>query len=130
MTTLPTLFELPPALFDRVQPLYAAAPFDQPCYDVVFAGWQAARIFVDDADAPTSALMCRSYEFFPAGAVDPAFGINISWSGAAPAQILAMTLQPDGKLLIAGQFDNVGGMSTPLLARLDLPDLLFRDGFE
>ena len=65
-----------------------------------------------------------------AGAVDPAFGINISWSGAAPAQILAMTLQPDGKLLIAGQFDNVGGMSTPLLARLDLPDLLFRDGFE
>ncbi|MFN8452130.1 MAG: GNAT family N-acetyltransferase [Anaerolineae bacterium] len=69
---MPTLFELPPALFDRVQPLYAAAPFDQPCYDAVFAGWQAARIFVDDADAPTSALMCRSYEFFPAGAVDPA----------------------------------------------------------
>ncbi|MCC6802377.1 MAG: GNAT family N-acetyltransferase [Anaerolineae bacterium] len=66
-----TLFELPPALFDRVQPLYAAAPFDQPCYDSVFEGKQAARIFVDDADAPESALMCRSYEFFPAGVVAP-----------------------------------------------------------
>jgi GNAT superfamily N-acetyltransferase len=38
----------------------------------VFEGRQEARIFVDDADAPTAALMCRSYEYYHAGAVDPA----------------------------------------------------------
>ncbi len=67
-----TLYELPFSQFSRVKPLYAAAPFDQPCYDAAFAGTQAARIFVDDADAPTAALMCRSYEYYPAGAVHPA----------------------------------------------------------
>ncbi|MBI1258669.1 MAG: GNAT family N-acetyltransferase [Chloroflexi bacterium] len=69
--TLNTLFELPHDLFDRVKPLYAEAPFDQPCYDAVFEGKQAARIFVDDADAPKSALMCRSYEYFAAGTAHP-----------------------------------------------------------
>jgi GNAT superfamily N-acetyltransferase len=63
---------LPPNLFQRVQPLYTDALFDQPCYDSVFEGKQSARIFVDDADMPTSALMCRSYEYFPAGVVAPA----------------------------------------------------------
>lgn len=67
-----TLYELPSNLFRRVQPLYTDAPFDQPCYDSVFEGKQAARMFVDNADAPKSALMCRSYEFFPAGVAAPA----------------------------------------------------------
>lgn len=63
-----TVFELPVHLYDRVKPLYASAPFDQPCYDSVFEGKQDARIFVDDAAAPTGALMFRSYEYYPAGA--------------------------------------------------------------
>ncbi len=67
-----TLYELPNTLFARVKPLFAAAPFDQPCYDSVFEGVQAARIFVDDADAPTSALMFRSYDYFAAGVAAPA----------------------------------------------------------
>jgi hypothetical protein len=69
---LTTLFEFPLSLFSRVQPLYAAAPFDQPCYDAVFEGRQAARIFVDDADKPSAALMTRAYEYYPAGEVNPA----------------------------------------------------------
>jgi GNAT superfamily N-acetyltransferase len=69
---LKTVFELPNPLYDRVTSLYADAPFDQPCYDSVFEGKQPARIFVDNADAPTAALMCRSYEYYHAGAVDAA----------------------------------------------------------
>ncbi len=66
------VFELPPPLFSRARSVYADAPFDQPCYNSVFEGVQQARIFVNDPDAPTTALICRSYEYYPAGAVDPA----------------------------------------------------------
>ncbi|MEO8397603.1 MAG: GNAT family N-acetyltransferase [Chloroflexota bacterium] len=66
-----TLFELPRDLFDRVQPLYAEAQFDQPCYASVFEGKVPAQIVVDDADAPKSALMFRSYEYFVAGEAHP-----------------------------------------------------------
>jgi hypothetical protein len=65
------LFELPRSQFDLVKPLYAEAQFDQPCYASVFEGKVPARIFVDEADAPKSALMFRSYEYFVAGEVSP-----------------------------------------------------------
>jgi GNAT superfamily N-acetyltransferase len=71
-TILNTIYELPYPLFQRTRPLYAAAAFDQPGYDSVFEGKQPARLFVDDAAAPQSALMCRSYDYFAAGVVDPA----------------------------------------------------------
>lgn len=67
-----TVFELPIHLQSRVKPLYAAAPYDQPCYDSVFEGIQPARIFVDNVETPTAALMCRSYEYYHAGALDAA----------------------------------------------------------
>lgn len=67
-----TVFELSRDQFQRVKTLYASIPYDQPCYDSVFEGKQGARIFVDDPDAMTAALICRSYEYFPAGAVNPA----------------------------------------------------------
>jgi GNAT superfamily N-acetyltransferase len=67
-----TIYELPSALFHRCKPLYAQAPFDQPAYDAVFEGVQPGRIFVDDADAPTAALMCRTYEYYVAGTPVPA----------------------------------------------------------
>ncbi len=67
-----TLYELPRDLFGRAAPLYASAPFDQPCYDSVFEGVQEGRIFVDDANTPSAALLCRSYEYYPAGVVAPA----------------------------------------------------------
>lgn len=87
-STTNTVFELPSSLFQRVQPLYADAPFDQPCYASVFEGKQAARIFVDDADAPTSALMCRSYEYFHAGAVSPALR-QFTQDAPAEAEVFA-----------------------------------------
>jgi GNAT superfamily N-acetyltransferase len=64
-----TVYELPPRHFARVAPLYAGAWFDQVCYDAVFEGRQPARIFADHPSEPTSALMFRTYEYFPAGAV-------------------------------------------------------------
>lgn len=63
-----TIYELPSSLFDRCKPLFAAAPFDQPAYDAVFEGVQPARLFVDDAETPTAALMCRTYEYYVTGA--------------------------------------------------------------
>lgn len=69
---LTTIYELTGGSIQRAAPLYAGVPFDQPCYDSVFEGKQEGRIFVDDADAPTAALLCRSYEYYPAGAVSPA----------------------------------------------------------
>jgi len=69
---LTTIYELPRTHQQRAATLYENAFFDEPCYDSVFEGKQKARIFVDDADAPTSALMCRAYEYFHAGAVTPA----------------------------------------------------------
>ena len=44
---------------------------------------RTARLFVDDPVAPTAALLCRSYEYYPAGAVDPALRRFIS---DAPAE--------------------------------------------
>jgi RimJ/RimL family protein N-acetyltransferase len=64
------IYELPFPLFRRVKPLFDAAWFDESCYEAVYEGWQPGRIFVDDAEAPTAALICRTYEFFVAGAVD------------------------------------------------------------
>jgi hypothetical protein len=66
-----TIYELPNNLFNRCEPLYTQAPFDQPAYDAVFEGVQPGRIFVDDADAPTGALMCRTYEYYIAGTPVP-----------------------------------------------------------
>ena len=66
-----TIYELPRDLFGRAAHLYHDAGFDQPCYNSVFEGVQDARLFVDKADAPSAALMCRSYEYYLAGAVDP-----------------------------------------------------------
>ncbi len=71
MRTLNAVFELPKSQFECVKPLFAQARFDQPCYDAVFEGTQSAHIFVDDAQTPTAALMCRSYDYFIAGAVNP-----------------------------------------------------------
>jgi RimJ/RimL family protein N-acetyltransferase len=67
---LPTIYELPFALFRRVKPLFDAAWFDEACHEAVYAGWQPGRIFVDHAEAPTAALMCRTYEYYVAGEID------------------------------------------------------------
>jgi hypothetical protein len=70
LTTQTYIYELPQHQFSRAAHLYADVPFDQPCYETVFTGRQPGRIFADDPDAPRAALMCRTYEYYPAGALD------------------------------------------------------------
>ena len=53
------------------------------------------------------------------GSVDPAFNANIAASASAnPAVVLALLVQPDGKILVGGVFDTVGGEPRSNLARL------------
>ena len=66
------VYELAPTAFDRVSPLFADRWFDEAFIDSIFEGTQSARIFVDDATAPRAALMCRTYEYYIAGATDVA----------------------------------------------------------
>lgn len=56
------------------------------------------------------------------GQVDPTFTppYIANWDGF-PGWIRAMALQPDGRIIIGGQFVSVGGVSTPNIARL-MPD--------
>ena len=70
MTTVTTIYELPGSLSKRCQPLYAQAWFDKPVYDSVFEGRQPARLFVDDAENPSAALLCHAYDYHIAGRPD------------------------------------------------------------
>lgn len=65
-----SVYELPFPLFRRVKPLFDTAWFDESCYEAVYAGWQPGRVFADNPDTPTAAMICHSYEFFVASAVD------------------------------------------------------------
>jgi uncharacterized delta-60 repeat protein len=49
------------------------------------------------------------------GAPDPSFSINLP----AGASVAATALQPDGRLIVAGEFLTVGGVPRPCLARVD-----------
>jgi len=63
------VYELPPALFGVVAPLFASAWFDRAYIDAVLEGHDAGRVFVDDAALPTAALLCRTFEYYVAGSV-------------------------------------------------------------
>jgi RimJ/RimL family protein N-acetyltransferase len=65
-----TVYELPSSLFDRCKPLYAQAWFDAPVYDAVFEGRQPGRIFVDDAEKPSAAILFHSYDYHIGGTPD------------------------------------------------------------
>lgn len=61
------IYELSSSQFDTVEPLFKEAWFDRAYIDSVFEGKQPARIFVDDIQQPTAALMCRTNGFYVAG---------------------------------------------------------------
>jgi GNAT superfamily N-acetyltransferase len=63
------IFQLPPHLRFLAQPCFADAWFDRAQIDAVFEGRQPGRIFVDDLDHPSAALMCRTYGYFVGGDV-------------------------------------------------------------
>ena len=64
------VYELAPAAYEKAAPLFAGRWFDEAFIDSIFEGTQRAHLFVDDADAPRAALMCRTYEFYVAGETD------------------------------------------------------------
>ncbi len=65
-----TIYELPVDRFYVTAPLFAEAWFDEPYMDAVLKGRHPGRIFVDDPVTPSAALMCRTYEYYVAGAVE------------------------------------------------------------
>ncbi len=63
------VYELPPDLFGVAAPLFAPAWFDRAYIDAVLEGRDRGRVFVDDPDAPSAALLCRTFEYYVAGSV-------------------------------------------------------------
>ena len=61
------------------------------------------------------ALVTRKYiaRLNPDGTIDSAFDPN------ADATVRSLALQPDGKILVGGQFSNIGGQTRFRIARLD-----------
>ncbi len=78
------VYELPFDRFAVTAPLFSAAWFDEPYIDNVLQGRQRGRIFVDASDAPTAALMCRTYDYYLAG--DPGAGALRQFIKDAPAE--------------------------------------------
>ena len=64
------VYELPPALFKLARPILGDPPADLAYIDSGLTGASPARVFVDDPERPTAALMARSYEYFVGGALD------------------------------------------------------------
>lgn len=76
--------ELPFPLFRRTESIFRELWFDEVFIQAAFEGKNPARVFVDDADHPTAALMCRSYDFFVAGNTETPLNEFIK---AAPAEV-------------------------------------------
>lgn len=66
------VYELAPHQFPRAAHLYAAATFDRAYIDGAFEGVVPARLFVDDPLQPSAALLCRTFEYYVAGATTAA----------------------------------------------------------
>jgi RimJ/RimL family protein N-acetyltransferase len=85
--TLPIMtavYELPPDLFERARPVLGHPPADFAYIDAGLRGINPARVFVDDRDQPTAALMTRTYEYFAGGATGTALDAFIH---DAPAEL-------------------------------------------
>jgi GNAT superfamily N-acetyltransferase len=63
------IFELPFDRFETARPILSNPPADWGYIDAGLTGVNPARIFVDDPERPTTALMCRTYEYFVGGAL-------------------------------------------------------------
>ncbi len=65
-----TVYQLPFSLYSRVAPLYADIRHDLTFREAVYDDIFPANIFVDDADAPTAAVIMHPFEWYVAGAVE------------------------------------------------------------
>ena len=64
-----TIHELPPSRFEVARSVLGSPPADFAYVDAGLTGMSPARIFVDDPEQPTAALMTRSYEYFVGGEI-------------------------------------------------------------
>src|SRR5688572_29263807 len=67
-----TIYELPFDRFEVARPLLSDPPADWAYIEAGLTGINPARIFVDDPERPAAAIMCRTYEYFPGGALGTA----------------------------------------------------------
>jgi len=61
------VYELSTTQFDVAAALFAGVAFDRAPIEAVFEGRQEGRFFVDDAEHPRAALLCRTYDWYVAG---------------------------------------------------------------
>ena len=83
---MPTIYELPSNRFELARAPFANPPADWAYIDAGLRGVQPARVFVDEPEKPTAAMMCRTYEYFVAGALDTAISAFIR-DAAAEADV-------------------------------------------
>lgn len=78
------IYELPRAYFDRAAPLFAETWMDGAFIWGAFEGHLAGRVFVDDPERPTVALLCRAFEYYVAD--DPGAAELRRFIADAPAE--------------------------------------------
>lgn len=61
------VYELPPDSLPAARSVFSDAWFDRAQIDAVFEGRQPGRVFVDDLEQPSAAIMFRTYGFYVAG---------------------------------------------------------------
>lgn len=61
------IIELPLSRADVAIPLFTQAWADRAYIEAFFEGRQAGRLFIDDPERPTAALLARPYEYYVAG---------------------------------------------------------------
>jgi RimJ/RimL family protein N-acetyltransferase len=68
-----TVYQIEASRSPEARKLFEAAgvSFDRPYWEAAFDGRIASRLFVDDPDQPSSALLTRTYDFFLAGEASP-----------------------------------------------------------
>ncbi len=78
------IYELPRALFGRAQPLFVETWMDGAFIWGAFEGTLAGRVFVDDPERPTAAMLVQAFEYYVAG--DPSATELRRFIANAPAE--------------------------------------------
>jgi GNAT superfamily N-acetyltransferase len=116
-----TVHELSPDNLAAARSVFSKAWFDRAQIDAVFEGRQPSRVFVDDPEQPTAAIMFRTYGFYVAGDSDSS-GLRRFIRDAPPEPDVFQSLYgyvPDGDAWQQALLDDHG----------DLLEVIPRHGF-
>jgi len=90
------IYELEITAYEKARPLFQEMGHSQLFADAIFEGNHIGRVFVDDPECPTTALIAPMCEFFfIAGRTD-----NTAFNQAMRALILSELVSPEGDLLL------------------------------